>query len=117
MLSIAQSAVFRGQRIKAIYLGEVAIGFSMYGIDSEQNNMWVSRFMIDKNYQNKGCGKKGFALVLKEIEATGKAKEIYLSFEPENKKAQKMYESFGFQDTGKVIDGELVFVLQLKGNK
>ncbi|MGM9985876.1 MAG: hypothetical protein ACI35O_01490 [Bacillaceae bacterium] len=40
--------------------------------------------------------------------------EIYLSFEIENKIAQKLDEQLGFQNIREVIDGELLYCLTVK---
>lgn len=40
--------------------------------------------------------------------------EIYLSFNQENVIGKKLYESFNFKDTGEIIDGELLYCLNLK---
>lgn len=56
------------------------------------------RFMIDKRYQRKGYGRKAMQLALDYIKTfpCGKAETIWLSYEPENVVAKKLYESFGF---------------------
>ncbi|MDY6429654.1 MAG: GNAT family N-acetyltransferase [Bacilli bacterium] len=56
------------------------------------------RFMIDKRYQRKGYGRKAMQLALDYIKTfpCGKAETIWLSYEPENAVAKKLYESFGF---------------------
>lgn len=61
-------------------------------------NIW--RFMIDKKYQNKGYGKKAFEIALDFIKKfpNGAAEYITLSYEPNNKVAKELYESFGFEE-------------------
>ena len=56
------------------------------------------RFMIDKRYQGKGYGRKAMQLALDYIRTfpCGKAKSCWLSYEPENEVARKLYASFGF---------------------
>ena len=56
------------------------------------------RFMIDKRYQRRGYGKKAMQLALDYIRSfpCGKAELCWLSYEPENEVAKKLYESFGF---------------------
>jgi len=56
------------------------------------------RFMIDKRYQNKGYGRKAMRLALDYIRTfpCGKADICWLSYEPENEVAKKLYASFGF---------------------
>ena len=56
------------------------------------------RFMIDKRYQRKGYGRKAMELALDYIRTwpSGKADTCWLSYEPENEVAKKLYSSFGF---------------------
>ena len=56
------------------------------------------RFMIDKRYQRKGYGRKAMQLALDYIRTfpCGKAETVWLSYEPENEVAKKLYASFGF---------------------
>ena len=58
----------------------------------------VWRFMIDKRYQRKGYGRKAMQLALDYIRTfpCGPAESIWLSYEPENEVAKKLYSSFGF---------------------
>ena len=56
------------------------------------------RFMIDKRYQRKGYGRKAMQLALDYIRTfpCGEAETVWLSYEPENEVAKKLYASFGF---------------------
>ena len=101
----------------AIYADNVMVGFIMYGyIKCEDDDTYGEdcyffwRFMIDKNHQGKGYGKQAMAQLLDEIKTmpSGAVDYIYTSYEPTNTVAKKLYESFGFVETGQVDDGELV---------
>lgn len=65
------------------------------------------RFMIDKRYQRKGYGRKAMQLALDYIKTfpCGKAETIWLSYEPENVVAKKLYESFGFVEQPQFYKG------------
>lgn len=127
MCSLAEAYV-------AIINGEVAlpfaicrnkkpIGFLMigYGANEEEwknedpamfeiakNGYCVWRFMIDKRYQNKGYGRKAMQLALDYIRTlpSGPAKYIWLSYEPENEVAKKLYASFGFVEQPQFYQGK-----------
>ncbi len=108
-----------------IYDGELPVGFLMigYGTDdywedapgiAEGNyNLW--RLMIDKKYQHKGYGKGAVGLALDFIRTfpCGKAEYCWLSYEPDNAAAKKLYASFGFVETGDMDANELIAVLKL----
>lgn len=99
-----------------IYADDAPIGFLMLGYDEipgEENlpivkgNYCIWRFMIDKHYQGKGYGKEAMKLAIEYVKTfpCGPAKICYLSYEPENLVAARLYQSFGFEETGE-YDGE-----------
>lgn len=108
-----------------IYKDDIPVGFLMIGYDVDDSfenppkiaygnyNIW--RLMIDEKYQNKGYGKEALKLALDFIKTfpCGKAEYCYLSYEPENIKAKKLYSKFGFIENGEKDDEELVAVLKL----
>ena len=108
-----------------IYEGETPVGFLMIGFDADDcwedapsiargnYNLW--RLMIDKNYQNKGYGKEAVRLALEFIKTfpCGKADFCWLSYEPENEIASRLYHSFGFVETGEMDGEEIIAVLKL----
>lgn len=108
-----------------IYEDDTPIGFLMIGYDADDEwdgapkiakgnyNLW--RFMIDEKYQGKGYGKQALQLALDYIKTypCGKAKYCYLSYEPENIKAKKLYSSFGFVENGEYDEDEVVAILKL----
>ena len=67
-------------------------------IEMAKKSYSIWRFMIDKRYQNRGYGRKAMQLALDYIRTfpCGKAETIWLSYEPENVVAKKLYASFGF---------------------
>ena len=97
----------------AICRNKKPIGFLMigYGDDDEvlkdedptfiemaKKSYCLWRFMIDKRYQRKGYGRKAMQLALDYIRTfpCGEADACWLSYEPENEVAKKLYASFGF---------------------
>ena len=67
-------------------------------VEMARKSYCVWRFMIDKRYQGKGYGRKAMQLALDYIRTfpCGKADTCWLSYEPENEVAKKLYASFGF---------------------
>lgn len=112
-LSIVQSIYETGWNVRGIELDGKIIGFTMYGLDEDTKNYWICRLMIDYTQQGKGYGRKVIQLILDEMKQLHDCKSIYLSTEPDNEVAIKLYESFGFQKTGKMNEGEAEFVLKL----
>lgn len=106
--SLAQAKVFPACVPLAIYSDEKMVGFTMYGVDPDDGEMWISRLMIDQRYQGKGYGRAAMALVLDRIRQEGGHSVVLLSFEPENTGAEALYAGLGFAHTGEVIEGERV---------
>lgn len=109
--SIVQSKFEKGWTVKAIYEESKMVGFTMYGYCYEDSFHEIARIMIDHKYQGKGYGRAALSLVIDEMKSRKDCGEIYISFGPENYIAKKMYESMGFRDTGRVIDGEILYRL------
>ena len=100
-----------------IYEDDMPVGFLMIGFDTDEYwdnapsiakgnyNLW--RLMIDKNHQKKGYGREAVKLALNFIKTfpCGEAEYCWLSYEPENEVASRLYRSFGFVETGE-MDGE-----------
>lgn len=89
-----------------IYDGDTPVGFLMIGFDVDDDwvdapdiargnyNLW--RLMIDKDYQNRGFGRKAVQLALDFIKTfpCGEAENCRLSYEPKNEVARQLYRSF-----------------------
>ncbi|MCR5794644.1 MAG: GNAT family N-acetyltransferase [Solobacterium sp.] len=112
-----------------IYNGDTPVGFLMIGFDIADdeadrkkyplltNNYLIWRFMIDKDHQKKGYGKAAMKLALDFIRTwpCGEAEYCWLSYEPQNDVARKLYRSFGFVEAEKMPEGwdEIPAVLKL----
>jgi len=110
-VSLAQLNFLENFQAKGIYHGEEMIGFTLYGIDEDDNEYWIYRMMIDQKHQGKGFGKKAIQLVIDDIMhiKENHHQTITLSYEPTNEHAKRVYEKMGFQEIeGLLIGGEQV---------
>ena len=111
-----------------IYKGRKPVGFIMIGYDIGEddgqepsaewflrNTYFIWRFMIDRKYQGQGYGRQAMQLALDFIRTfpAGPAELCWISYEPENETAKKLYASFGFEETGEMCGDEIVAVLKL----
>lgn len=113
-----------------IYLGKKPVGFIMIGYDIGEddgtepsadwflrNSYFIWRFMIDRRYQGKGYGRQALQLALDFIRTfpAGEAQYCWLSYEPSNEAAKKLYLSFGFVEQPAHFEegGEMPAVLKL----
>ena len=99
-----------------IYDGSVPVGFLMYGLNFEhpKQQAFIQRLMVDEKFQGKGYGKFGMEWMLELFRADERIKEVGISYEPENEGARKLYASLGFAETGEIVDGETLAVLNLR---
>ncbi|WP_277587048.1 GNAT family N-acetyltransferase [Psychrobacillus antarcticus] len=112
-LSIVQSIYETGWTVRGVEVDDKIIGFTMYGLDEDTKNYWICRLMIDYTCQGKGYGKEVVQLILDELKQLDDCETIYLSTEPDNEVAIKLYESVGFRKTGNINEGEEEFILKL----
>ena len=102
---------------RAIYLGNKPIGFIMLALwdddipkeDNPAYYLW--RFMIAKDYQQKGYGSKVLDMI-KEKAINDGIKTIYTSCEMTGDQPYKFYIGYGFTDTG-LNDGEQILKMYL----
>lgn len=107
-----------------IYAGDLPVGFLMIGFDcldwedapavaKGAYSLW--RLMIDARYQGHGYGRQALAAALAYMRAfpCGPAERCWLSYEPDNLAAKRLYHSFGFVENGEMDGNEVVAVLCL----
>lgn len=110
-ISIAQAYFEDTAWFRGIYLGDTAVGFVMLEIDKEKQEYYLWRFMIDKNYQGKGYGKKALELTIDYVKTLPGYKELKSSYVPGEGNAGPFYRNLGFIETGEIDEGEKVIVL------
>jgi len=111
MYSLAQAAYETYCVPLAIYEGETMVGFVMYALNPDDNAYWIYRLMIDRDHQGKGYGREGMRQVIERLKALPGCDKIFISYEPENSAAEKLYESMGFAKTGRIEHNEIVSCL------
>lgn len=109
--SLAQLHFLDNFQAKAIYAEDTPVGFAMYGIDDDDGEYWIYRFMIDEKFQGKHYGRQAMEAIIEDIRLKKEThhQTITLSSEPDNHRAFKFYENFGFHKIdGLVVEGEQV---------
>jgi diamine N-acetyltransferase len=103
---------------RAIYLGEVLIGFVMLYLndtevpEGDQPAHYLWRFMIGGAYQGKGYGKRVLDLLVQKCREE-KIKTLYLSCDTEGPMPYQFYIKYGFVDTGERDDDEQILKIDL----
>ncbi len=105
-----------------VFKGETMVGFIMMDYiredqdeDLNENIYEIWRFMIDVNYQGKGYGKEALLKAIEYIKTKpeGPSESCFLSYVPGNEKAEELYKSVGFVETGVIDDGEIQMKLSI----
>jgi len=110
MWSLVESKFNPSYQTRAICLDEKPVGFFMW-VPETTKRISIWRFMVDKNYQNKGIGRKALQLALNEIKQTDGLEEIEICYNPNNPVAKGFYGSFGFVEVGIDPEGEDVLAI------
>lgn len=111
-LSLAQSKYQEECIPKAILVHHNIVGFLMYCLDRTDNEYWIYRLMIDQRYQGLGYGQKAMEIMIKDLKEVATNHLLRISFEPENSVAKQLYEKLGFQTTGVIDSGEIIYELK-----
>jgi len=98
----------------AVYHEDRMVGFAMYAGDpASAKNHYVQRLMIDRKCQGHGYGRAAMVELLKLIREDEGCEEVTLTVNPDNTSARKLYRSLGFEETGRLHLGEMVYTLRL----
>ncbi len=111
--ALAQARVFPCRYPLAIYAGEVPVGFLMSAFWEERQQHWIFRLMVAEDQQGRGYGKAAMRLLIERMRAIPGCRQIFISYEPENDAARKLYAGLGFCITGEMVYGEEVARLDL----
>ncbi|MDX2240767.1 MAG: GNAT family N-acetyltransferase [Leptolyngbyaceae cyanobacterium bins.302] len=98
---------------RAIYAGDLPVGFLMLQDDVAQQEYFLWRFMIDERYQGRGYGRKALELFFAHVKTRPGADVVYTSCVPGEGSPCPFYEKMGFVYTGEEEDGELVMRREL----
>ena len=99
-----------------LFLNDEPVGFAMTGLNINHPRFQglVLRLMVDERYQGKGYGRQAMKALTELFLANEHVKAVCISYAPENDVARKLYASFGFVETGEMLESEVLAVLQLR---
>ena len=113
--SIAEAQFWTGSRSCCIYHGNEMVGYVLFNLshnDAGDLRLWWSRLMVAEPQRGKGYARAAVQQVIADARQQG-CVDIGLSTETENLKAIWLYENLGFSSTGKILDGEMVYICPL----
>lgn len=95
-----------------IYDDETPVGMVLYHHEDSFGTYIFSELLIDEKYQRKGYGRAATRLILNRMKEEGRYNKVVLCYIEGNEAAKKLYESFGFVETGHDED-EIIMELTL----
>lgn len=96
--SLIEAAYEDGLYVLGIYHEEIMVGFILYDYDDTFPGWSMSRFMIGKQFQGKGYGKRAVIAFLDYFKKMYGANELFVSVSLGNTVARKMYSDIGFEE-------------------
>jgi diamine N-acetyltransferase len=87
---------------------ERTIGFAMWGRAHEDGSYWIGGFVIDRREQRKGYGRAALTVLIEALRSKPGCRRIKLTYLPDNQAARALSASAGFEETGEIVDGEIV---------
>lgn len=86
----------------------------MLGYYESRNQYTLWKFLIDKQYQNKGYGREALKQGIAYLKERFDAAEIFTGVALGNETAKHLYKSVGFQETGMIEDNmeEMRYICQ-----
>lgn len=112
--SIAQAHFHEEAWFRAVYAGEVPVGFVMLEVNESVPEYGVWRFMIGARHQGKGFGRDAMARIVEHVRSLPGAKELLLSHVPGEGSPGQFYVGLGYEYTGEEDHGELIMRLALE---
>ncbi len=112
--SLAQAWVYRSTAFPfAIYCDETLVGFVMLGYYEQKHQHTLWKFLIDRQYQGNGYGRKALMLAIRYLIENFDVKEVFTGVAFGNDIARSLYRSVGFKETGEVDDFQLEMKLEI----
>ena len=99
-----------------LYLEDEPVGFAMTGLNYHHSNFQglILRLMVDEKYQGRGYGRAAMESMLGTFRTDECVNVVCITYEPENDPARKLYASLGFEETGELMENEVVALLRLR---
>ena len=102
---LARGYVYRAQRARVLAVadGETVVGLLLVkDMDEEPACYDLQQCMIDDRYQGCGYGKAALELLLDQLRAEGKYRDVEVCVHRDNEAALALFTGAGFRDTGYV---------------
>ena len=101
--SLADAWFYREEGItypKAIYADEDLVGFIMYELDTEEQQVFVWRFLMDQAFQGRGYGRQTIEAVVEMAKEQAQMTKVVADYVDGNEPMKKILLGLGFEETG-----------------
>ena len=112
--TIAEMQFVENSFLRVIMKGREPVGLAAYGIDTNDENWWLFRFMIAGSEQGKGYGRRALKLLIGEWRTIPDIDFILLGYYPDNIVAERLYVGAGFVPGEIASWGERIARLDLR---
>jgi len=112
-VSIAQAHFEEHAWFRAIYAGEIPVGFVMLYEDEQEEEYFLWRYMIAEPHHGKGFGRRGLELVIAHVRTQPGAKMLETSCGQGPGSPEGFYQTLGFTRNGKMLGQEVGLSLAL----
>lgn len=107
--TLEEAAAMPEAHLRAVCGGGDVVGLVMYGLDRDEREPWIYRFLIDHRRQGRGLGGAALEAAVRELaRAFPLRRTVFIGVRPENTEARALYERHGFTPDGRESGGEIV---------
>ena len=92
----------------AVEADDTVVGHVMWAYDGDDDAHWIGGMLIDAAEQHAGVGRAALQAIIELLNGRLNARQIKLSYHPDNTVAARLYEQAGFRPTGETEDDEIV---------
>lgn len=101
-----------------IYADNTPVGYAMYGMDTEDGEFWLVRFMTGKEHQGKGYGGDALTQIIEKVKnLPEKPARLRLSYEPENVVAENSMRNTALKKQEKLLTEKQLLIYGLNAKR
>ena len=112
--SLAQALFSDTAWYRAVYAGKAPVGFMMLDDDPDKHIYYLWRFMVAPPFQGRGFGAAAMAKLIDYVKTRPGAQELLLSYIDHERGPAEFSRTLGFNETGKIDEGEIEMSLSLQ---
>jgi diamine N-acetyltransferase len=92
----------------AIEAGGEVVGFVMWAPDPGDGSRTIGGLVIDRAHQGRGLGRAAMGALVEELFAEPGCALLAVTYAPANERARRLYRDAGFEETGEILEDEVV---------